>query len=738
MTHGQLNSRFLNAAIGVFTITSFTAACLLFLVQPMFAKLILPRLGGSPAVWNTCVLFFQTTLLLGYLYAHLTTKAIGVRRQATWHFVVVLAPLILLPLSVSPTDPGAAQRPISWLLTTMAWTVGMPFFVVSTSAPLLQRWFGALQFTSARDPYFLYAASNLGSMIALLGYPFVLEPFVGLQNQTVVWAAGYAIFVVMIGVCVWLVRTMAPRQGRAAVTDVPDGSIPPPTVRTRLHWIVLALVPSSMMLGVTTYISTDLAAVPLLWVLPLAIYLFTFVLAFTPRQIVTVRSLDMIARLLIVSSLASILVQAWWLMPLHLVTFFCISLACHSRLAEQRPNVVHLTGFYLWLSLGGMLGGVFNSLIAPHLFSTILEYPLVLAIASVLDRSSPSRQDRSMPTALLVGVFVIVSGCVAVWTLGLTTVDVGRAFVAIAIGLATPLIVNRWGWAGPFRVIAFILVGIIADAQLGTTSGRTVLFVGRSFFGVHRIVESSDHTSRILQHGNTVHGWQRLPTDGSCEPSGYYSREGPIGQLFVAADRRFTDVGVVGLGAGGLACYAEAGQRWTFYEIDPLVEQIATNPAYFTHLRNSRGDVKVVIGDGRITLNAAQPGRYDLIILDAFSSDSIPVHLLTREAFRLYLSRLKATGVIAVHVSNRYLRLEPVIGAMAEGEGLHALVNQDLRITAEDRKKGRLPSSWIMLARDRSALVALEGRPGWRSAVVNPAIGYWSDDYSNILQVLAF
>jgi hypothetical protein len=738
MKHQQMSRPLRNASIGVFTITSFMGACLLFLVQPMFAKLILPRLGGSPAVWNTCVLFFQTTLLLGYLYAHITTKWLGVRRQAMWHLVVVLAPAIFLPLSLGPSDPTAAERPVSWLLTTMAWTVGVPFFVVSTSAPLLQRWFGALPIAWARDPYFLYAASNLGSMIALLGYPFVFEPSVGLQDQTVLWAAGYAIFVVMIGGCVWLVRTMAPVREIAAVEQTPDVRIPPPDARTRLQWIGLAFIPSSLMLGVTTYISTDIAAMPLLWVLPLALYLLTFVLAFSRRQIVTVRSLDIAMPILILASLAAILAKALWLLPVHLVTFFCVSLACHTRLADRRPDVLHLTEFYLWLSFGGMLGGVFNSLVAPNVFSTIVEYPLVLAIASALHRSSPLRRDRAIPVAVLTIGFLIVSALLAIWAFGLTSADVGRTLLAIAIGLSTLLIVNRWGWAGQFRVFTFALLGVTVYAELGTTSRRTVLFVGRSFFGVHRVLEAPDHTYRLLQHGNTVHGWQHLSPDDRCEPGGYYSVTGPIGQLFTTGGSRFADVGVVGLGAGGLACYADKQQRWTFYEIDPLVEQLAKNPAYFTHLRNSGGEVDVVLGDGRITLNTAEPSQYDLIILDAFSSDAIPVHLLTREAFQLYLSKLKPTGIIAMNISNRYVKVEPVIAAMAQAEGLHALVNEDLRVSAEEREKGRFASSWVLLARDRNALVALEQRPGWRLAIVDPAIASWSDDYSNILQVLRF
>jgi hypothetical protein len=427
-----------------------------------------------------------------------------------------------------------------------------------------------------------------------------------------------------------------------------------------------------------------------------------------------------------------------WLLPLHLVTFFCVSMVCHGRLADRRPGISHLTEFYLWLSVGGVLGGVFNSLAAPRLFPVILEYPLLLGVASLLIHSSRLKKERPIPAKWVAVAGTAVLLCIATWSLGLTTVDVGRILLAIAVGLATPLIVNRWGWAGELRVISCVLVGVVAYAAVGTTSQRTVLFVGRSFFGVHRIIEAHDHTARLLQHGTTGHGWQQLPNDSVCEPNAYYSAAGPIGQLLRPSTSRFADVAVVGLGTGALACYAEKGQRWTFYEIDAMVEQIATNPGYFTHLRNSPGNVNVVLGDGRITLNAAAPAQYDLIVLDAFSSDAIPVHLLTREAFELYLSRLKSGGVIAVHISNRYLNLEPIIGALAHQEGIFALANVDAGIPSDDLKKLRLASHWVMLARDRNALALLEGRAGWRPPIVNPAIGLWTDDYSNVLQVFAF
>jgi hypothetical protein len=720
----------LKAAVGVFTFTAFVSACLLFLVQPMFAKLILPQLGGSPAVWNICVLFFQTTLLLGYAYAHFTTKWLGIRRQVVCHLVVLLTPALFLPLTLGPSDVGAGGHPVSWLLATMASTVGVPFFVVSASAPLVQRWFGALPIASARDPYFLYSASNLGSIMALLGYPFVIEPAIGLHDQTRIWAIGYAILVVITGACIWLVRKIAPVHAQDVREDAARPPIPRLTARQRWEWIVFSFVPSSLMLGVTTYSSTDIAAVPLLWVVPLAIYLLTFVLAFSPRQFVPARSMATILPVLIVAALCAILLETARLLPLHLVTFFCISMVCHGRLADRRPHISHLTEFYLWLSVGGVLGGVFNSLVAPRIFPVILEYPLLLGIAALLSDSSPLKKDRPIPARWVALTAAAVLVCIATWALGLTSVDVGRILLSIAIGVSTPLIVNRWGWAGAVRAGSFLMVGVVAYAAMGTTALGTVLFVGRSFFGVLRIVEAHDHTNRMLVHGTTIHGWQAVPNDGVCEPNAYYGVAGPIGQLLRPSTGRFANVAVLGLGTGVLACYAEKGQHWTFYEIDAMVEQIARNPTYFTHLRNSPGNVNVVLGDGRITLNKAAPGQYDLIVLDAFSSDAIPVHLLTREAFELYFSRLKTGGVIAVHISNRYLNLEPLIGALAHQEGMVALANLD--------KSPHRASHWVMVARDRTSLASLEGRAGWRPATVNPAIRPWTDDYSNVLQVLAF
>jgi protein-L-isoaspartate O-methyltransferase len=720
-------------AVALFVVTAFAAACLLFTVQPMFAKMILPRLGGSPSVWNTCMLFFQTTLLLGYIYGHVTTRWLGLRRQTLVHLVVVLSAFTVLPLSVGAPDPSAAESPVLWLLRTMTVTVGIPFFVVSTTAPLLQRWFAVFPIASARDPYFLYAASNLGSMVALLGYPFILEPLIGVRAQTTMWAGGYAMLCGLIAACVWLLRTV-PKQ-REAFEERPV-AIRPLRRWERLHWVLLSFVPSSLMLGVTTYMSTDIAPVPLLWVVPLALYLLTFVLAFSPRETLPAALLATVVPPLIIASLWSILVNAWWSVPMHLATFFCSSLVCHRQLSVKRPDVAHLTEYYVWISVGGTLGGVFNSLVAPHLFATILEYPLVLAIASLLN-APPRKAEPSQPPMLLVAVSAVVVLSFGVWASGVAPDRIGRMFLVAAIGLATPLVLARW--AAPLRIIAFALVGLIAFATLRRTpAGDAALFVRRSFFGVHRVVESADHTYRTLQHGSTMHGWQQLPSDGRCDPSSYYAPAGPIGQLLRVVGPRLDKVAVIGLGTGALACYAERGQRWTFFEIDPIVAYIARNPAYFTHLSNSQGDVDIVLGDGRITLGAATQGPYDVIILDAFSSDAIPLHLLTREAFQMYLRQLHTAGIIAVHISNRYLNLEPVLAALAQQEHLVTIANRDSRIPQEDVKLGRRAAHWVLFARSAAALAPLSEQPGWRSPDVDPHIHAWTDDHSNILSTLAF
>jgi hypothetical protein len=723
-------------AVAVFAATTFVGSGLLFLVQPMVAKLLLPGLGGSPSVWNTCVVFFQATLLFGYAYAHFSTRWLGTRRQIPVHLCLLLAPLAFLPLAVGSGEPPASTSPERWLLGTLTVRIGLPFFVVSATAPLMQRWFATLPIAPARDPYFLYAASNLGSMVALVAFPLLLEPMVGVRHLTWLWTAGYVVLAIATAACWVILRSFPDRAREDSARGEPRDRQQSLAASTRWRWVLLSFVPSSLMLGVTTHISTDVAAVPLLWIVPLALYLGSFVLAFGTSQVLPGGWLARILPALVSVCLFSIVANSrhWLLMPLHMGTFFVCAIVWHRELARRRPDARHLTEFYIWMSVGGMIGGVFNTLVAPHVFTSVLEYPIVLALAAQIPTSSERRILRARRWSAFVwpglagllfyvglrsGGALSASGGPAEALLGVIL------FAAIAY-----LFVNR---PEPFAIVALLLVSVITFGR--PLRGGTVLFAGRSFFGVHRVVDAADHSYHLLQHGSTNHGRQETATAGGCEPTGYYHRDGPIGQVFAAAGRGFEDVAVVGLGSGALACYAAPGQRWTFYEIDPIVERIAREPRYFTYLQNSAGHVNVILGDGRLNLRRATRAAYDLIVLDAFSSDGIPIHLLTREAVGLYQSRLRPAGMIAIHISNRYLNLEPVLAAIARDDGLSALGRFDGDIADADAKRGRWPSVWVALGHTGSPIDSLTGL-GWHELSATKRGFAWTDDYSNLVHVL--
>ena len=718
------------AVVGLFTLAVFTGSSLLFVVQPMFARLVLPHLGGSPSVWNTCMLFFQGLLLLGYLYAHVSTKVLPVRRHVIAHLALLCAPLAVLPIAVAPPDGSLGASPTTWLLMAATVAVGLPFFVVSTSAPLLQRWFAALRHPAAKDPYFLYGASNLGSMVALLSYPFGFEPLVGLAAQSRIWAWGYGLFALLTAGCAVSVRLFASNDSPAAAQPLASS---PLTWGDRLFWLLMAFVPSTLMLGVTTHISTDIAAFPLLWIVPLAMYLFTFVIAFSFGK--TLRSTRLAApvALLGFGTLVSLLRHAHldWLIPLHLVTFAAAALLCHLRLAETRPGVSRLTEFYIWLSLGGLLGGAFNSIIAPSVFSTVLEYPLALA-AAILIAAASRKPGPPAPISLRYGLLA-AAGLMVVFSAAPSESPTQNQATLIACAVVAVLTILERRNLGvmPRLVVLVAIMGVVFAGR--PPFDGVVLHTERSFFGVHRILEGHDGSKRLLFHGSTLHGWQALPAVG-CEPSSYYSRKGPIGEVFAEAAGRFERVAVVGLGTGGLACYAGSGDSWTFYEIDRIVERLATNPAYFNHMSNSAGNLEVVVADGRLGLQRAPAGSYDLIILDAFSSDSIPVHLLTREAMELYFSKLASGGMVAVHISNRYLQLEPALAALSRDLGLQGFVRGHRSISPEDLREGRASSRWVVLTRDRADLLGLTR--DWRQLDGTLGVRVWTDDYSNVLEAL--
>jgi hypothetical protein len=731
---GEASVALSRLALPLFAATTFVASSLLFLVQPMFAKMVLPRLGGSPAVWNTCILFFQTMLLVGYGYAHLSTAWLGTALHARLHWFLMLVPLTLLPLTIGTSEPPAAANPVWWLLQVLAARVGLPFLIVSTMAPLLQRWFATLPVRSAADPYFLYAASNLGSMLSLLAYPFALEPTWGVRIQTWLWSASYCLLIVLTGICAFVTWKFGSPIERSTAVSV---EATPPGARLRARWIFLAFIPSSLMLGVTTHISTDLAPVPLLWVLPLAIYLATFIIAFGAREVVPARLVARLLPLVVLVAMASVAmrISAPALIPVHFAAFFCCAMVCHTELARRRPNVRHLTEFYLWISVGGALGGAFNTLVATYVFSGIHEYPLVLALACLM-RPSPAYGKGKLEPWPIIAIAAVVpfTICVLLWSAGLAAKGADLFPTLFVVGVVLAVFASLANRPAPFNALMSTLAVLVVVGFTGAKGN--VLFAGRSFFGVMKVLDAPDHSYHVLQHGTTAHGRQDTAAAARCEPKAYFHPAGPIGQLLSAPGARFRTAAIVGLGGGSLACYAPPGGAWTFYEIDPLVEQIARDPKLFTFLANSPGSVSVTIGDGRLKLQQAPAASFDLIVLDAFSSDSVPVHLVTREALRMYFSRLKPDGVVVFNISNRYLDLEPVLAALAREEGLFALANLDLDVPADHRKAGRMPSHWAFIARTEASLAMFRGHRGWRTPQARAGVRPWTDDYSNLLNIL--
>lgn len=727
----------------VYALTIGVSATLLFLVQPMFARMILPMLGGTPSVWNTAMLFYQAMLLLGYIYAHLTSRWLGVRRQAILHVILLLVPLVVLPIALpAGWTPPVASNPIPWLLLLLFVSVGLPFFVISATSPLLQKWFAATGHRSAADPYFLYAASNLGSMLALISYPVIVEPSLRLADQSRLWALGYGLLVVLIAACAILVWRSAPRTGTPVTQEpvLPQLSNSPLTLSRRLRWIVLSLVPSGLMLNVTTYLSTDIAAIPLLWVVPLALYLLTFILVFAGKPILPhwlmIRAMPIVLLPLLITIMARATQPIVLLIPLHLLAFFVVAMVCHGELAKDRPSTQYLTEFYLWMSFGGVLGGIFNALLAPLLFTTLLEYPITLVLACLIapgsKTSQSDRRQRVLDIVLPLGLLILTTGLVM--TVQNNSASPGNLGIGLMFGI--PVLLCFPFSRRPLR-FGLGIAGVLLASMLHLGWQGQVLYAERSFFGLNRVALGSDGQYHLLVNGGTIHGMQSRDEARRREPLSYYYRTGPLGQLFTARERD-TDwakqpIAGVGLGTGSVACYVQPGQPITFYEIDPVVEAIARDPQYFSFLRDCAPDAEVVLGDARLTLARAPDQQYKLLILDAYSSDAIPVHLITREALQLYVDKLAPGGVLAFHISNLHLDLEPVLGNLAQDADLAALYQSDTQISAEEKARGKSGSQWLLMARDQADFGALADDERWTPARSEPQSAVWTDDFSSIL-----
>ena len=734
----------------LFSLTLFLGAALLFVVEPMFGKMALPLLGGSPAVWNTCMVFYQGALLAGYLYAHLAPKWLGVRRQAAFHLGLLLLILFTLPIGIfHGWTPPPTANPVTWLLLLLLLSVGLPFFVVSSTAPLLQKWFAHTSHASAHDPYFLYGASNLGSLLALVAYPTIIEPYLRLHHQSWVWTVGYALLLALVTLCgVMLWRASAPAGTapgpdaaiEAAGIDAETAAASPPTISRRAWWVLLAFVPSSLLLGVTTYLSTDIAAVPLLWIIPLSLYLLTFVLVFARKPLIPHHIMVFVEPFVIILLAAIFFVglrgAVWQNLPVHLLAFFCIAMVCNGELMYSRPPADHLTEFYLWISVGGVLGGIFNALLAPIIFSSVLEYPLIIVAACLVrpSLSPPTARPNQRWWDLLLPLGLGVLLALLAWGFRMLP-DQITPFAIIVIACLAGGICYSFRFR-PWRLALGVGVLIFAGVMFKIQPER-LLFQERNFFGVSKVAADAAGNYHILTHGFTTHGAQSLDPARRREPLTYFHRTGPLGQVFAvfSGPKAKKEVAVIGLGTGTIACYGQAGQHFTFYEIDPAMERIARDPRYFTYLADCPAHVKVILGDARLSLRGAPESFYDMIILDAFSSDAIPIHLVTREALSLYLSKLKQGGVLVFHISNRYLDLQPVLGNLARDAGLAALSNCDLNLSDEDRKNKKLASAWVVMARQGQHLGGLTQDQRWRILPQRPGETLWTDDFYNIWSV---
>jgi len=755
----------------LFAITLFWSAALLFWVEPMVGKLVLPQLGGAPAVWNTCMVFFQAMLLAGYAAAHSLTGRFQPRAQLGVHLALLLVALATLPITLNETAAVPWQHwPTAWLLLQLLVNVGPAFFVLALTTPLLQRWFAASSQAGARDPYFLYAASNLGSFAALLGYPLFIELNWPLREQAWLWAAAFLLMPVLVFACGKSAGGL--QSPPAPTTTEPSGGCKPPARARRLHWAVCAAVPSSLLLGVTTYITTDVASMPLLWVLPLALYLLTFVFVFARRQFFSARllsrALPIGALALAYQMCAGLSEPAWLVMGLHLVVFFIAAMVCHARLAADRPEPEHLTEFYLWMSLGGVLGGLFNTLLAPVLFNSVVEYPLALMTACWLrweaERRSPTPSTKHPASDLAwPAVLAVLTAALAAF---LPPTKLVPSQIQSLVIFGVPLLLCFLLVDMPRRFALGLGAVFLGGAFFTGGFGKT-LHVERNFFGVTRVTLSSSGDARQIVHGRTIHGRQFLDPARAAEPLTFYHREGPLGDVFKVlgtADTRVTvarstnppfpvgsrpnmvnvfstysgrHVGVIGLGAGSMAAYAQAGDLWTFYDIDPSVLRIAQNTNYFTYLaRSAAAETRLVEGDARLRLREAADGGFGLLVLDAFSSDAIPVHLITREALELYLRKLAPGGMLAFHISNRYLDLEPVLANLAADLRLVALGCDDMSLTEAEFATGREQAHWVVMARSAEELAGFQRRTRWSPLEGNPRVGLWTDDFSSPLRVI--
>lgn len=758
----------------IFSFTLLISSFLLFLVQPMIGRMILPSLGGTPAVWNGCVLFFQAILLAGYAWAHYGPPRLGVRNHLIAHLTLLTLVCFLLPMQLVddwavPTD----SNPIGWLIGQLTFCVGLPFFVISSSAPLLQRWFGLSSGDDDSEPWFLYAVSNVGSLAALLSYPFLVERYMGLTDQGWFWTGGFMLLAAMFIVCGFFTLSNSKRSNLIR-TNAKAKSNPIPW-KKRLHYIILAAIPSSLMLGVTTIVSTEVGSFPLMWSIPLALYLLTFVFVFSKRNPVSHQLLIFILPgMLLLMPLISLIdpgSNPRMMIGIHFSIFFVVAMVCHGELNRLKPSVEQLTEFYLMMSIGGVVGGAVNSLVAPNVFSSILEYPLMLIAACLVlparkMLAGGSEKGKGSTTTkdwfqeyigfrpLLVAASLGFS-----WVLfELVELPTG---IRIAIGFGIPAVICLSMIESPKKfAIGYAVLALACPLLMEI---RDVVTRERGFFGVNEIALDDKGKFIMLVNGRTLHGMQRLDQNENPEPLTYFHVEGPVGDVFRLHGDHCSRVAVVGLGVGSLAAYANENQDFDFYEIDPVVCRFASDKRYFSYLSSAKecgANVNLILGDARIQLDLLRgrmvgdqqpvtrsafhpasyrknkPQKYQLMVMDAFGSDAVPLHLLTEEAIQLYLDLLEEDGLLVLHVSSKFINFTPIGAGIAEKFGLAAAMRVDIPDKKTVDETGRTPSFYLVMSRDSKVIETFyESGSDWRPIDSQRKL-YWTDEHTNVLDVI--
>jgi len=739
-----MSTRKNNLTYIIFSLTLLLSAAMMFALQPMVGKMLLPHIGGTPAGWVVAMAFFQVMLLAGYLLAHIFSTA-RTRLHGILYIAALLAGIGFLPIHLAKTagglPPSAGAADIFMLLT---FCVAVPFIALSATSSTIQRLFTATGHRAAHDPYFLYAASNLGSFSGLLLYPLLVEPRLGLSQQAGLLAKGYMLLLAFAVLCLLITFFQkSAKQKKHAADALRAPKIP---AKEYAYWIVLSFIPSSLLMGVTVYITTDVISVPMIWVLPLGLYLLTFILAFGRKTFISIERLERWHPYAVYLAILLIYVaKLGWLSTLGgigfvLAVFFIVALSCHMRLAARRPlesNSKGLTAFYLMLSVGGALGGVLNSFIIPYVLDTLVEFPLVLLASLLLHPAAGlhSRTGKVLASLLAIGiVFANIPPMQAPFNATLAR----YALTALGAWLLLTSLFMKPAWREKPLILASVTFFLLM--QFTIAENRELLRL-RNFYGTIRVYErtvqdnkdSAPYLIRYMQHGTTVHGLQVMDDPALKNmPTAYFTTQGPLGDIFNGYAPK--NVVVIGLGAGSIHCHAAPDRKFTFIEIDADIVTVAKEK--FSALAECRNAAApdLIVGDGRLEMQRLQDRAFDMLIIDAFSSDSIPTHLLTAEAFALYLERLSKDGVIVINISNRYFDLRAAIAATADTLGLDAQYGKDL---SADRPAYSRESMWMLLTRKGKMPDTLP-RPRWQPAEAKEALKPWTDDYTNLLSTLKF